>query len=174
MRWFGEELLTTSSSPILTALGAGVVFCWQRICARYFAVMASQPHWRAGWSKEQRVMLWVVAFCSTFAPDLDVIYNWLFRGFFNHSVLWTHSIFLHLGICLCWWLLRRSGRWPYVQVLLGLAAIGGLSHLALDVVSHAHLCSIRSLGHSSEHHQREFFSACFWATSLTPFFCWSL
>ncbi len=81
-------------------------------------------------------MLWAAALCSTFAPDLDVIYNWLFRGFFNHSTLWTHSIFVHLGICLCWWGLRCSGGWPYVQTLVGLAAIGGLSHLALDVISH--------------------------------------
>jgi hypothetical protein len=32
--------------------------------------------------------------------------------------------------------LRRAGRWPYGQTLAGLAAIGGLSHLALNVFVH--------------------------------------
>jgi membrane-bound metal-dependent hydrolase YbcI (DUF457 family) len=67
---------------------------------------------------------------------LDVIYNTLWRGFFDHSILWPHSLFPHLAVGLVWWLLRRVGRWPYGQTLAGLAAIGGLSHLALDVFVH--------------------------------------
>jgi hypothetical protein len=48
---------------------------------------------------------------STIAPDLDVIYNTLFRGFFNHSILWPHSLWPHLSLGLAWWTLRhaRSG-----------------------------------------------------------------
>jgi hypothetical protein len=102
----------------------------------YFAVVNSQRQWRADWNAKQRVILWMAALISTFAPDLDVIYNTLFRGFANHSILWTHSLFVHLGIGLCWWLLRRNGRWPYLQTLVGLVAVGGLSHLVLDAVSH--------------------------------------
>jgi uncharacterized membrane protein len=70
-------------------------------------------------------------------PDLDVIYNALFRGFFNHSTLWTHSLFPYLGLLFVWWLLRRIGRWPYLQTMIGLLTLGGLSHLVLDVVSHS-------------------------------------
>ena len=81
-------------------------------------------------------MLWTVALGSTVVPDLDVIYNVLFRGFFNHSILWPHSLWPHLGLGLAWWALRRVGRWQYLQSLLGLAAAGGLSHLALDVFVH--------------------------------------
>lgn len=103
----------------------------------YFAVVASRPHWKPEWTKEQRAALWIVAFGSTVAPDWDVIYNTLFRGFCGHTVLWTHSIFPYCGLVLVWWLLRRPGRWPYLQMMVGLMAIGGLSHLVLDVVAHS-------------------------------------
>ncbi|MCZ7546587.1 MAG: metal-dependent hydrolase [Anaerolineae bacterium] len=73
---------------------------------------------------------------STFVPDLDVVYNALFRGFINHSTLWTHSLFVHAGIGFSWWLLRRFGRWPFLQTLIGLVAVGGFSHLILDILSH--------------------------------------
>jgi membrane-bound metal-dependent hydrolase YbcI (DUF457 family) len=102
----------------------------------YFAAVLSQPTWEPGWSQRQRGLLWAAALGSTFAPDLDVVYNALFRGFFNHSTLWTHSVFLHGGIALCWLLLRATGQWPYLRTLVGIVALGGLSHLALDVVSH--------------------------------------
>lgn len=102
----------------------------------YFAAVGSQSKWPAEWSKNRRIVLWMVALVSTFAPDWDVIYNGLFRGFVNHSTLWTHSLFVHLGIGLSWLLLRRLGRWPFVQTLVGLATIGGLSHLFLDTISH--------------------------------------
>ena len=46
--------------------------------------------------------------------------------------LWT----VYLGIGLIWWLLYHIRRWPYLQTLIGLVAIGGLSHLVLDVISH--------------------------------------
>jgi hypothetical protein len=103
----------------------------------YFAVAKSQPHWKSRWSRNQRVALWVTALGSTVAPDLDVIYNALFRGFFNHSTLWTHSLFPYLGLALLWGLIRRIGRWPYLQTMLGLMTLGGLSHLVLDVISHS-------------------------------------
>lgn len=102
----------------------------------YFAAVQSQPRWSPNWSKFQIAGLWTAALASTVAPDTDVIYNTFFRGFVNHSTLWTHSLFIHLGIVMCWWLLRRVGHWPYLQTLVGLIAIGGLSHLMLDVLSH--------------------------------------
>ena len=102
----------------------------------YFVAVKSQPQWKPAWSKQQKAVLWIAALSSTVAPDLDVIYNALFRGFFNHSTLWTHSIFVYLGIGLCWLLLHRTGRWSYLQTVIGLGAAGGLSHLVLDVVSH--------------------------------------
>ena len=102
----------------------------------YFAAALSQPRWQSHWRTEQRALLWAVALGSTFAPDLDVIYNLLFRGFINHSLLWTHSLWPQLSIGVFWWLLWRTGRWPYLQTLLWLAVIGGLSHLLLDVIVH--------------------------------------
>ena len=102
----------------------------------YFAAALSQPRWQSHWRTEQRALLWAVALGSTFAPDLDVIYNLLFRGFINHSLLWTHSLWPQLSLGVLWWLLWRTGRWPYLQTLLWLAVIGGLSHLVLDVIVH--------------------------------------
>ncbi|HXV42425.1 MAG TPA: metal-dependent hydrolase [Anaerolineae bacterium] len=102
----------------------------------YFAAVKSKSQWNWEWSEPQRILLWTVALGSTVIPDLDVIYNTLFRGFINHSVLWTHSLFPHLCVGLCWWLLYRTGRWPYLQTLVGLMVTGGLSHLALDVIAH--------------------------------------
>jgi len=90
------------------------------------------PEWTAG----QRGLLWAAALGSTIAPDLDVVWHLLTRGGFYHSTLWTHSVFVYLGIGLLWFVLRVSRRWPYLRALLGLAAIGGLSHLVLDVVAH--------------------------------------
>ena len=81
-------------------------------------------------------LLWAVALASTVAPDSDVIYNTLFRGFTNHSTLWTHSLFVHLSVCLVWLILHRLGRWQFLETLVGLVALGGLSHLALDTFSH--------------------------------------
>ena len=82
------------------------------------------------------MLLWGAALGSTILPDTDVFYNVLFRGFINHSVLWTHSLFVYLTIGLVWLLLSKMGRWPYLQMLIGLTAIGGLSHLVLDVIAH--------------------------------------
>ncbi|MFC1835657.1 hypothetical protein ACFL2Q_13135 [Thermodesulfobacteriota bacterium] len=103
----------------------------------YFAVSLSQGRRRPQWSAVQRAGLWIVALGSTVAPDLDVIYNILFRGFFGHSILLTHSVFLYLGIALVWWLIRRNGRRPYLQTMIGLVAVVGLSHLVLDIVAHS-------------------------------------
>src|SRR5687767_11210605 len=90
----------------------------------------------AAWTGRQRAGLWAAALASTVAPDLDVVYNALFRGFFNHSTLWTHSLWPYLGLVAFWAGCRLLGRWPYARMLLGLAAAGGLSHLFLDVISH--------------------------------------
>jgi membrane-bound metal-dependent hydrolase YbcI (DUF457 family) len=102
----------------------------------YFAAALTEPHWRPEWTRAQRLLLWGAALVSVGAPDADVVFNAAFRGFVNHSVVWTHSIFLHGAVALAWLALRRSGRWPYLQMLVGLVAVGGLSHLLLDVVSH--------------------------------------
>jgi hypothetical protein len=102
----------------------------------YFAAIESQGHWRPEWSRRRRALLWIVAFGSTVAPDLDVVYNALFRGFINHSTLWTHSLLVHLGVLLVFLLLRQVKRWPFVQMLIWLMAMGGLSHLLLDLISH--------------------------------------
>ncbi len=102
----------------------------------YFAASVSKPYWREEWGRMQRYTLWTVAIVSTVAPDSDVIYNALVRGFVNHSVLWTHSIFPYLGLALIWYMLYRLGRWPFLQMSVGLAAIGGASHLLLDVIVH--------------------------------------
>lgn len=102
----------------------------------YFAAYRSQSHWQPEWGTMHRGLLWIAALGGPVLPDADVIYNVFFGRFINHSVLWTHSLFVHLGVGLCWWLLHRFGRWPYLQTLVGLVAVGGLSHLALDVIAH--------------------------------------
>jgi hypothetical protein len=102
----------------------------------YFAAVKSQPTWKPDWHQSHRVVLWVAALGSTVLPDIDVIYNLLFRGFFNHSILWTHSVIPHLGVGGLWLVLRLLKRWPYLQTLTGLVAVGGLSHLVLDVIAH--------------------------------------
>lgn len=102
----------------------------------YFAGYYSKPYWQSNWNKQQYNALWLTAIGSTIAPDADVIYNIIGRGFANHSLLWTHSIFVHGGIGLAWYGLYRIKRWPFVQMLVGLIALGGLSHLLLDVISH--------------------------------------
>ncbi|HML24669.1 MAG TPA: metal-dependent hydrolase [Aggregatilinea sp.] len=100
----------------------------------YLAASSVKPS--PGWSIAQRRLLWSVALTSTVAPDADVVYNALFRGFVNHSTLWTHSLFVYVGIGLVWWLLRRADVQPYGRALIGLIAVGGLSHLALDAIAH--------------------------------------
>jgi membrane-bound metal-dependent hydrolase YbcI (DUF457 family) len=102
----------------------------------YFAAVHAEEHWPEVWGPRRRALLWMVAIGSTVAPDLDVIYNALCRGFFNHSVLWTHSVFLYLFLGGAWLGLRLWARAPYLRAALGLAAAGGLSHVLLDVVAH--------------------------------------
>ncbi|MCD4686698.1 MAG: hypothetical protein K8S97_12250, partial [Anaerolineae bacterium] len=58
----------------------------------YAAVVVTRPGWDVAWTRPQRALLWGIALGSTAAPDLDVIYNTLCRGFTNHSTLWTHSV----------------------------------------------------------------------------------
>lgn len=102
----------------------------------YFAAAISKSTWKSEWSARQRFLLWSAALASTVAPDLDVLYSMFLRGFFNHSTLWTHSVFVYLVIGLGWLILRLTNRCPYLKTLLGLVAVGGLSHLALDVIAH--------------------------------------
>lgn len=103
----------------------------------YFAAVKSKPHWQSEWGKGRRAWLWAIALGSTVAPDLDVIYNITFRGFFNHSLLLTHSLFPYLGVLLGWYALRKFKSQPYLQTVLWLIALGGLSHLLLDVIAHS-------------------------------------
>ncbi len=102
----------------------------------YFAAIASRTRWDPGWNRGKRAALWFAALGSTVAPDVDIIYNVLFRGFFGHSILLTHSLFPYTGMVLVWWLIRRTGRRPYLRTMIGLIAFGGLSHLFLDVIAH--------------------------------------
>jgi hypothetical protein len=102
----------------------------------YLAASLSRPHWEPRWTRAQRSALWAVALGTTVLPDLDVAYNALFAGFFNHSTLWTHSVFVYLALGLLSLVLRRGKRYRYVGALAGLAAVGGLSHLALDIIAH--------------------------------------
>jgi len=59
----------------------------------YFACDRSEAHCNPEWSTNQRAVLWIAALGNTAAPDLDVMYNAVFRGFFGHTTLWTHSLF---------------------------------------------------------------------------------
>lgn len=60
-----------------------------------------------------------------------------------------------MGLVLIWWLMRRSGNRPYLQTMIGLIAIGALSHLLLDVVAHStpllYPFSMIMVGAPSEH-----------------------
>ncbi len=136
----------------------------------YFAASKSQKNWKPEWGKPRQAILWSAAIVSTFAPDLDVIYNAFFRGFINHSTLWTHSLLVHGAIGFCWWMLRRYGRLLYLQTLIGLITIGGLSHLVLDVVSHGtpllYPLSMHMFGGPSE----RVLEGGFWAYISDPIF----
>jgi hypothetical protein len=101
--------------------------------------VASKRAWQPDWTATQRRLLWSVAFASTALPDTDVIYNAAFRGFVNHSLLWTHSIFPPLGLLAVWFWLRCRQRNEFVRAFVGLAALGWLSHLALDIAVHGTL-----------------------------------
>jgi hypothetical protein len=103
----------------------------------YFAAHLSKPYLDPSWNRWQHYGLWVVAIGSTVAPDTDVIYNIAWRGFTNHSTLWTHSLFPYLILVLILYGLHWTGRWFYLQSLIGLAIVGGLSHLVLDVIAHS-------------------------------------
>ncbi|MFH1117150.1 MAG: hypothetical protein V1792_24795 [Pseudomonadota bacterium] len=103
----------------------------------YFAGERWESHWNPEWSRNRRAALWFASLGSTAVPDLDVMYNVLFRGFFGHSILWTHSLFPYLGMVVMWWFIGLTGRWQYIQTLIGLVTLGGVSHLALDVVAHS-------------------------------------
>jgi len=102
----------------------------------YFAATKSRSTWEPEWNSKQRTFLWAVALGSTVAPDLDVVRNVLLHRFINHSVLWTHSIFLYLGLGLLWLVLHVLKHWPYLKAAVGLITVGGLSHLILDIVAH--------------------------------------
>lgn len=102
----------------------------------YFAARLTHSLWDEGWTKQQRTGLWIAAITSTIAPDADVVYNSLFRGFTNHSVLWTHSLFPHFVIAILWLIMPNGKRWSYLRTLVMLVAIGGVSHLVLDVIVH--------------------------------------
>lgn len=102
----------------------------------YFAAMWSQAEWNPQWTRKQRIALWAAALASTAAPDLDVVYNTVFRGFIGHTIVWTHGIFPYLGLALVSWLIGQSGRGLYVRTFIGLVALGGLSHVLLDAIAH--------------------------------------
>ncbi|MBN2389635.1 MAG: metal-dependent hydrolase [Anaerolineae bacterium] len=102
----------------------------------YFVAAKVKQNHVAEWNTAQQTLMWSVALGSSIAPDLDVVRNFLFRGFFNHSTLWTHSIFVYLGFALLWLGCRKSRKLAYSAMLMGIIAVGGLSHLVLDLVAH--------------------------------------
>lgn len=102
----------------------------------YFAAELSQPYWNPQWGVGHRVVLWGVAFGSSVLPDSDVVYNVAFRGFINHSTLWTHSVFVYGIFAILGLGLYLAHRWQFLQFILGLTALGGFAHILLDVVSH--------------------------------------
>jgi hypothetical protein len=106
------------------------------IVPSYVIVSTSQPSWDTQWSPAQHKMLWAAALVSTIVPDIDVVYNTLFRGFTNHSTLYTHSLFPYLLLGIISIGLYAVHRAKYMQTLLMLIAFGGLSHLVLDVIAH--------------------------------------
>lgn len=87
------------------------------------------------WHPWQRRALWVAAVGSTVAPDTDVIYNALFRGFVNHSTLYTHSLFVHC-IPACFALIFCFLGRKFLAALCLVIMLGGMSHLLLDVIAH--------------------------------------
>jgi hypothetical protein len=98
----------------------------------YFAAVTATS---TDWHPWQRRLLWACAIGSTIAPDTDVIYNVLFRGYVNHSTLYTHSLFVHLipaVIGVGFWFFRMR----FLAALCFVVAVGGLSHLLLDVIAH--------------------------------------
>ncbi len=102
----------------------------------YLMAAKSQSTWKSEWTGKQRALLWAVALGSTVAPDIDVVRNVLFNGFLNHSVLWTHSIFVYLGLGLLWLTLHNLEYGSFLKTAVGLATVGGFSHLLLDIVAH--------------------------------------
>ncbi len=102
----------------------------------YFTVIHSRKYWESTWNNIQRTLLWIIALGSTITPDIDVIYNIFFRGVFRHQTLWTHSIFIYMVFGGLWVMLRACQRWTYIRTIAGLMAIGGLSHLLFDLISH--------------------------------------
>lgn len=102
----------------------------------YFAAALSQPYWNPKWSTPQRVVLWGAALGSTALPDTDVVYNAFFNGFINHSTVWTHSIFLYSIFGAIWLGLYLAHQLEFLRLVCALIALGGSSHILLDVVSH--------------------------------------
>ena len=84
----------------------------------------------------QRATLWITSLGSCVVQDTDVVYNVVLRGFFNHSTLYTHSLFVPFALALAWGVLVGVGRGGFWRTLLGVATLGGFSHLVLDAIAH--------------------------------------
>ena len=102
----------------------------------YFEASTLESAWDMEWSPLQRNVLWAVALGSTVVPDVDVVYNLIFRGFFNHSTLYTHSLLTYLIPLFLWAICKFVFEWGYTAMLFLLVAIGGLSHVFLDAIVH--------------------------------------
>ncbi len=102
----------------------------------YFAGAIGISRRQSEWTPTQRITLWAAALGGSVAPDFGAVYNIVFHGTYDHCTLWTHSIFVYLGIGLLWFALHESRQARFLEVMVGLVAIGGLSHLVLDIVAH--------------------------------------
>lgn len=101
----------------------------------YFAVKLTQTQWDEDWSQAQRWLLASIAVGSTILPDADVVYNIVVRGFANHSLLGTHSIWLY-SIFMLSAIICKLAKWHYLAWCLGFIALGGYSHILLDAIVH--------------------------------------
>jgi len=138
----------------------------------YFALAVSKPEWKPEWTENRRALLVFAAYVSAVWPDADAIYNTLFREmYFRHSILWAHCLIPHLCICLTWLVLRCYKRLPYLQILVGLIAFGGLSHLALDVIAHGTPLYIRYRWRCSGFRTLAYRSRVFGLISAARFVC---
>lgn len=102
----------------------------------YFNGIISQPKWEQNWTQNQQILLWTFAFTGTFVPDIDVIFNILFHGVFNHSTLLTHSLFPVLIFIMIWSICKYVLHRDYFAEIWKLLAISWLSHIILDALVH--------------------------------------
>ena len=97
---------------------------------------AVERRWDPEWPRWTRKLPWAAALAGCVFPDFDVIANTLFNGVLHHLYHLPHSIFPYLAVLIFGILLIRWHRARLVGWTVLAFALGTLSHLLLDVVSH--------------------------------------